>query len=35
LSDSEWHPLKDLITLLKPFPEATNILSGSKYCSLS
>ena len=35
LSPQEWHNLEDLIKLLEPFKNATEVLSGQKYPTLS
>ena len=35
LSPQEWHILEDLIKLLEPFRNATKVLSGQKYPTLS
>ena len=35
LSPQEWHDLEDLIKLLEPFTNATEVLSGQKYPILS
>ena len=35
LSPQEWHDLEDLIKLLEPFKNATEVLSGQKYPTLS
>ena len=35
LSPQEWHDLEDLINLLEPFKNATEVLSGQKYPTLS
>ena len=34
-SPSEWHTLEDLAKLLEPFKNATEILSGQQYPTLS
>ena len=33
--EDEWDVIKDLIPVLNPFAEATNLLGGSKYCTYS
>ena len=35
LSPHEWHTLLDLVKLLEPFKNATEIMSGQKYPTLS
>ena len=35
LSPHEWHTLEDLVKLLEPFKNATEIMSGQKYPTLS
>ncbi|GET01179.1 zinc finger BED domain-containing protein 1-like [Rhizophagus clarus] len=33
LQEQEWNTIKDLVSILKPFAEATNYLGGNKYCT--
>ncbi|GES85923.1 zinc finger BED domain-containing protein 1-like [Rhizophagus clarus] len=33
LQEQEWDTIKDLVSILKPFAEATNYLGGNKYCT--
>jgi len=35
LSSEEWDLLKDLRPILRPFAEATDLLGGSNYCTIS
>ena len=35
LTSDEWDLIQDLIPILKPFAEATEILGGSTYCTHS
>ena len=35
LSPQEWHDLEDLTKLLEPFKNATEVLSGQKYPTLT
>src|SRR5947207_12356657 len=35
LEEDEWDVIKDLIPVLNPFAEATNLLDSSKYCTYS
>ncbi|RGB35852.1 hypothetical protein C1646_758795 [Rhizophagus diaphanus] len=35
LSPEEWNLLKDLRPILRPFSEATDLLGGSNYCTIS
>ncbi|CAB4431048.1 unnamed protein product [Rhizophagus irregularis] len=35
LSPEEWDLLKDLRPILRPFSEATELLGGSSYCTIS
>ena len=35
LSSEEWELLKDLRPVLRPFAEATDLLGGSNYCTIS
>jgi hypothetical protein len=35
LTSDEWNLIQDLIPILKPFAEATEVLGGSTYCTHS